>query len=170
MFICLILVPVALLTYRSVQSLQDERDSVLEEQQLLASLLQDSLERVLNHITEDLMYVDAQQLDLRMYDSFAEVEQPFMTDAEGNLLYPLSLPLQLGERGSAFGAQLHRGECWSSTMRITLPLSKFTGRRGKTPGPRWRVRRFSTLSPDALSRPAIWIWPGTLIASSRSMA
>ena len=84
MFICLILVPVALLTYRSVQSLQDERDSVLEEQQLLASLLQDSLERVLNHITEDLIYVDAQQLDLRMYDSFAEVEQPFMTDAEGN--------------------------------------------------------------------------------------
>lgn len=109
-FSCLILAPVGVLTYRSVQSLQDERDSVLEQQQLLASLLQDHLERILNHVTEDIIYADAQLLDLRVYDSFAEVEQPFITDAEGNLLYPLAVPLQLAERRPSFGEQLHRGE------------------------------------------------------------
>ena len=56
LFLFLILLPVSILTYRSVQSLRDERESVLQEQQLLADLLQDAFDEQLDSITKMITY------------------------------------------------------------------------------------------------------------------
>ena len=63
-FIGMILLPVSFLTYRSVQSLQDERESVLEEQRQMARLLQELFERLIGDITQDLAYVELSPSEL----------------------------------------------------------------------------------------------------------
>lgn len=109
-FLLSILLPVSLLTWRSVQSLRDERESVLAEQRLMATLLQDVFERTVNSVTEAITYADPRSVDLQAYESSPEVDQAFMVDAEGRLLYPLVLPILFAERDPAFGAALEQGE------------------------------------------------------------
>ncbi|MEW6749782.1 MAG: winged helix-turn-helix domain-containing protein [Candidatus Latescibacterota bacterium] len=106
----LILLPVSILTFQSVQSLQDERASVLEEQQVLAALLQDELDRLLGQLTQDLTYADPRSIDLRVWESFPEVDEPFLLGADGSLLYPALLPLGLSEPRPAFARALAHAE------------------------------------------------------------
>ncbi|MFA6109267.1 MAG: HAMP domain-containing sensor histidine kinase [Candidatus Latescibacterota bacterium] len=110
LFLLLILLPVALLTWRSVESLRDERESVQAEERLLAGPLQDALERSLNSLTQGIAYADPRSLDLAVYESFAEVEQAFRVDAAGRLTYPLFAPLTLGQRRPAFDAIMTQAE------------------------------------------------------------
>lgn len=109
-FIGMILLPVSFLTYRSVQSLQDERESVLEEQRQMARLLQELFERLIGDITQDLAYVELSPSELGIYESFVEVERVFVMDGEGSLTHPLVLSLALSERRPAFARALKRGE------------------------------------------------------------
>jgi len=108
-FFCLILLPVAALTYRSVQSLKDERQSVIEEQQLLAPLLQDTLEQLVGRITAEIAYTELQALNPLAYTSFAEVEAVFVVNAAGNFIYPPQLPLRLAARRPLFAEAMRRG-------------------------------------------------------------
>jgi signal transduction histidine kinase len=110
LFIGLILLPVSFLTYRSVQSLQDERESVLEEQQLMARLLQEQFESRISDIVQNLAYAEMPSIELRTYESFAEVERAFIMDGEGSLTNPLVLPLSLSKRRPVFVRALKRGE------------------------------------------------------------
>jgi len=110
LFLFLILLPVSVLTYRSVQTLQDERESVLEELQWMADPLQDVFDRTVDHFAESLTYAEPEALDLRAYESNPEVAQAFAFDADGDLLYPLVLPLRLSERRPSFSQVLLRGE------------------------------------------------------------
>ena len=109
-FIGLILLPVSFLTYRSVQSLQDERESVLQEQQLMARLLQEQFEQRISEIAQKLAYAEMPGIELGIYESFAEVERAFIMDGEGSLTNPLVLPLSLSERRPVFVRALKQGE------------------------------------------------------------
>lgn len=110
LFLLLILLPVALLTWRSVESLRDERESVQAEERLLAGPLQDTLERSLSSLTQGIAYADPRGLDLAVYESFAEVEQAFRLDASGRLAYPLFASLALHQRRPAFDAVMAQAE------------------------------------------------------------
>ena len=109
-FIGLILLPVSFLTYRSVQSLQDERESVLQEQQLMARLLQEQFEQRISEIAQKLAYAEMPGIELGIYESFAEVERALIMDGEGSLTNPLVLPLSLSERRPVFVRALKQGE------------------------------------------------------------
>lgn len=109
-FIGLILLPVSFLTYRSVQSLQNERESVLEEQRLMAQLLQELFERLVGEITQELAYAELSPGELETYESLVDVELAFVMDGEGSLTHPLVLSPRLGERRPAFADALRRGE------------------------------------------------------------
>ncbi len=110
LFLLLILLPVALLTWRSVDSLRDERESVQAEALLLGGPLQDALGRLLGSLTQGMAYADPRGLDLAAYESFPEVAQAFRVNAAGRLEYPLYLPLPLGERHPAFAVAMARAE------------------------------------------------------------
>ena len=116
-FFGLILLPVALLTYSSVQSLQDEHSSVVAEQQLMALLLQDVFGDLAERIAQHIAYAPDPNIDLSIYDSFAEVDQAFALDSAGNPTYPLVLPLTLGQRRSDFDQALSRGQHLEFTQR-----------------------------------------------------
>ena len=110
LFLFLILLPVSALTYRSVQTLQDERESVLEELQWKADPLQDVFDRTVERVTSSLTHAEPEALDLRAYGSNPEIAHSFAFDPAGNLLYPLVLPLQLSERRPSFGGVLLTGQ------------------------------------------------------------
>ena len=110
LFLFLILLPVSVLTYRSVQTLQDERESVLEELQWKADPLQDVFDRTVDRVTSSLILAEPEALDLRAYGSNPEIAHAFALDPGGNLLYPLVLPFELSERRPSFSQILRTGE------------------------------------------------------------
>ena len=109
-FFGLLLLPVTLLIYSSVQSLQDERRSVIADQQFMATLLQEVFGDLVDQIARHIAYAPAPDIDLSIYDSYAEVKHAFALDANGNLTYPLVLPLSLDQRRDTFDRALARGQ------------------------------------------------------------
>jgi signal transduction histidine kinase len=99
-----ILLPVAALTYFSARSLQDERQGVLADQRLLASLLRDAFDDLIERLAQRLPYARLKAVDLRIYETYPEVRQAFIVGAEGDLLYPSYAPMRLVSRRAEFDA------------------------------------------------------------------
>ena len=110
LFFGLILVPVALLTYLSFQSLQDERGSIVADQQFIAGLLREEFGNLAQRIVRHITYAENPDLDLSIYDSYAEVRQAFSLDGAGKPTYPMILPLTLGQRNPDFTKALGRAQ------------------------------------------------------------
>ncbi|NKB70754.1 MAG: hypothetical protein GKR89_27100 [Candidatus Latescibacteria bacterium] len=110
LFVLSIFLPAAVLTYLSVGSLRDERESVQREQRAIAISLQRAFDDLVESRTRALVADPARALAPGAYDGLGEVAHIFAVDSGGRLLRPALVSPASSQREAEFAVLMQEGE------------------------------------------------------------